>query len=256
MPPHHSVFRICKDRRQPLGAIPAQLWPFPCNNARDVNVLAISAHPDDETLGCGGTLLKHRDQGDPIFWVIATVCHQPQWSAEMIERKALEVDRVARAYNAHPFRLGFLNAQLDRVSVGELMKPIERIVDEVRPEVVYVLHGGDIHTDHHALFTAAMSVLKPFYMVRRGVRRVLSYETLSSTDAAPSGGGRMFLPNVFSDITGYLDEKLDVMRMYETEIHLEPMPRSPSAIRALARVRGATISTEYAEAFTLVRELI
>lgn len=220
-----------------------------------MNVLAISAHPDDETLGCGGTLLKHRDRGDAIFWIIATVCHEPQWSAATIERKAAEVDQVARAYAAQPFRLGFPNAQLDRIAVGELMKPIERIVDEVRPEVVYVLHGGDIHTDHHALFTATMSVLKPFYMLKRGVRRVLSYETLSSTDAAPSGAARVFLPNVYSDVTDYLDRKLEVMGMYQTEIQAEPMPRSPSAIRALARYRGATISTTYAEAFTLVREL-
>ena len=221
-----------------------------------MNVLAISAHPDDETLGCGGTLLKHRDNGDAIFWTVATVCHEPQWSAEVIERKAVEVQRVADAYHATLFKLGFLNAQLDKVPVGELMKPIEKIVDDVRPEIVYLLHGGDIHTDHYSLFNASMSVLKPFYMKRRGVRRVLSYETLSSTDAAPTGGGgRMFLPNAFSDITSHVDEKVAIMGMYETEIHAEPMPRSPSAIRALARFRGSTISTEYAEAFSLVREL-
>ena len=222
---------------------------------RRMNVLVISAHPDDETLGCGGTLLKHAAAGDSIFWIIATVCHQPQWTAEVIERKAVEVDRVAAAYPAKRIKLGFLNARLDTIGIGELMKPIEQAVDEIRPEVVYVLHGGDIHTDHYALFTASMSVLKPFYMMRRGIRRVLGYETLSSTDAAPARGERVFMPNVFSDITPYIDRKLDIMRMYETEIHPEPMPRSPSAIRALARYRGATISAEYAEAFMLLREL-
>jgi LmbE family N-acetylglucosaminyl deacetylase len=221
-----------------------------------MNVLAISAHPDDETLGCGGTLLKHRNAGDSLFWIIATVCHEPQWSAETIERKAVEVERVAKAYGAQCFKLGFLNARLDTVAVGELMKPIEGLVDDIRPEVVYVLHGGDIHTDHHALSLAVMSVLKPFYMMRRGVRRVLGYETLSSTDAAPPGAGRMFVPNIYSDITPHLEEKLDIMRLYETEIHAEPMPRSPSAIRALARFRGSTINTEYAEAFALIRELM
>jgi len=221
-----------------------------------MNVLAVSAHPDDETLGCGGTLLKHRAAGDKLFWVIATVCHEPQWPAAVIERKAAEVDRVAAAYEAQPFKLGFLNARLDTVPVGDLMRPIETLVDDIKPEIVYLLHGGDIHTDHHALSIAMMSVLKPFYMMRRGVRRVLGYETLSSTDAAPPGAGRMFVPNVFSDITPYLERKLDIMRLYETEIQAEPMPRSPSAIRALARFRGSTINTEYAEAFALIRELI
>jgi LmbE family N-acetylglucosaminyl deacetylase len=220
-----------------------------------MNVLAISAHPDDETLGCGGTLLKHRAAGDNIYWIITTVCHEPQWSREVIERKAVEVDRVAEAYGAERFKLGFPNARLDTVAIGELMRPVEEVVAKVRPEVVYLLHGGDIHTDHYALFTASMSVLKPFYMRERGIKRVLGYETLSSTDAAPARGERVFMPNVFSDITPWLEKKIDVMRLYETEIHKEPMPRSPSAIRALARFRGSTINTEYAEAFTLLREL-
>jgi LmbE family N-acetylglucosaminyl deacetylase len=220
-----------------------------------VNVLAISAHPDDETLGCGGTLLKHGAAGDSIFWIVATVCHEPQWCREVIARKAVEVDRVAAAYGADLIKLGFLNARLDTVATGDLMKPIEQVVDDIKPEIVYLLHGGDIHTDHCHLFTAAMSVLKPFYMTRRGVRRVLGYETLSSTDAAPQRADRMFMPNVFSDITPYMDRKLDIMRLYESEIHAEPMPRCPSAIRALGRLRGATISAEYAEAFTMVREL-
>ena len=221
-----------------------------------MNVLAISAHPDDETLGCGGTLLKHREDGDSIFWIIATVCHEPQWSAELIRRKACEVEKVARAYNAQFFKFGLPNARLDTIPIGDLMKPIEQVVEQVRPEVVYLLHAGDIHTDHFALSTAAMSVLKPFYMRKRGVRRVLGFETLSSTDAAPQRGDRMFMPNVFSDITPYMDRKIDVMRLYESEIHAEPMPRSPSAIRALARLRGATIATDYAEAFTLIREVM
>lgn len=221
-----------------------------------MNVLAIAAHPDDETLGCGGTLLKHADAGDAIFWIVATVCHEPQWCAETVARKAIEVDRVASAYGAELIKLGFPNARLDTVATADLMAPIECAVDRIRPEVIYLLHGGDIHTDHGHLATAAMAVLKPFYMTRRGVRRILGYETLSSTDAAPQRSDRMFMPNVFSDITPFIDRKLDVMRLYATEIHAEPMPRSPSAIRALARLRGATISVDYAEAFTLIREIL
>jgi len=224
-------------------------------SATAVNVLAICAHPDDETLGCGGTLLKHGERGDAIFWLITTVCHEPQWSASLIDRKAEEVERVAAAYGARHVKLGLPNARLDTVPVGDLMKPIERCIDDIRPEVVYVVSGGDIHTDHLAVFNASMSVLKPFYMQRRGVRRVLGYETLSSTDAAPPRSDRAFVPNVFSDITPYIDRKLEVMALYATEVQPEPMPRSASAIRALARFRGSTISAEYAEAFTLIREV-
>jgi LmbE family N-acetylglucosaminyl deacetylase len=221
------------------------------------NVLVLSAHPDDETLGCGGTLLKHQAAGDHLYWSVATVCHEPQWSAELIKRKSCEVDRVAEAFGVKKvWRLGFPNARLDTVATADIMEKLNEVVKASQPEVVYVLHGGDIHTDHYALFTAAMSVLKPFYMARLGVKRVLCYETLSSSDAAPPRWERAFVPNMFSEITPYIDRKIEIMQMYESEIHEDPMPRGPSAIRALARYRGAIISREYAEAFTLVRELM
>jgi LmbE family N-acetylglucosaminyl deacetylase len=93
-------------------------------------------------------------------------------------------------------------------------------------------------------------------MAQLGVHRVLTYETLSSTDAAPNTPGRSFLPTVFSDITSFCDQKLEIMSIYQTEIHPDPLPRGPSAIRAQARYRGAAIGVEYAEAFTLIRELV
>jgi LmbE family N-acetylglucosaminyl deacetylase len=222
-----------------------------------MRVLAISAHPDDETLGCGGTLLRHKAQGDQLYWMIATVCWEPRWSRELIERKAHEVEQVADALGVCKcFKLGLPNARLDTVGIGEMMDPIQHVIEETRPELVYLLHAGDIHTDHLALYTATMSVLKPFYMIKRGVKRVLCYETLSSTDAAPPRWDRAFLPNIYADITPYIDRKVEVMEMYGSEIHADPMPRGASAIRALARYRGTTISTEYAEAFMLVREIM
>src|SRR2546422_129955 len=84
----------------------------------------------------GGTLLNHRPGGNSICWIVTTVCHEPQWSAEVIARKACEVDRVARAYGAQLFKLVFPNARLDTIATGDLMKPIEGIVDDIRPEVV------------------------------------------------------------------------------------------------------------------------
>lgn len=219
--------------------------------------LCISVHPDDETLGCGGTLLKHRASGDRLFWLIATQAQEPQWSAEMIRRKDAEVERVADAYGVERyFKLGFPTARLDTVSQADLIERIRDVISEVRPEVVYLVHDGDAHTDHHAVFTASMSALKPFYMVPLGVRRVLCYEVLSSTEAAPPQLDRAFIPNVFNDITPYIEGKIKIMGLYETEAQPDPFPRGPSAIRALARYRGATIGVEYAEAFTLVRELM
>lgn len=221
-----------------------------------VTVLAISAHPDDETLGVGGRLLAHRAAGDRIAWLIATRALGEKWNEDDRTRKSLEIDRVAQAYGvSERFELGLPSTTLDRIASNALIDGIGAAVAKVRPEIVYLIHGGDVHTDHRAVFTAAMSVLKPFHMARLGVRRVLCYETLSSTDAAPACSGDPFLPNVFWDVSNWIDRKIEIMEMYASERQPDPMPRGPSAIRALARLRGATVGLDYAEAGMLIREV-
>jgi len=221
-----------------------------------MKVLVISVHPDDETLGCGGTMLKHVAAGDELYWFIATQTHEPQWDKATIAAKAVEVETVAAAYGVREFhKLGLPTTQLDALPLDRMINGIRNFVARVCPEVIYLIHGGDIHTDHHAIFTAALSVLKPFYMQKLGVRRVLSYEILSSTEAAPALLHRHFAPNVFIDISPYLERKIEIMNLYTSELHADPLPRGPGAIRALARFRGATIATDYAEAFMLIREV-
>lgn len=219
-----------------------------------MNVLVIAAHPDDETLGCGGTLLKHREAGDRVCWLVATDTHPPQWSVEVIAKKAAEVERVARAYAMEEcVKLGLPAARLDTVPQAELIGRIAEAVSRIQPTLIYLVHEGDVHSDHRAVCAAAMSAIKPVSMARLGVRRLLCYETLSSTEAAPSP---RFIPHVFSEITRFIDQKLAVMALYETERQPDPMPRGPSAIRALARCRGATIGVDYAEAFMMIRERV
>ena len=221
------------------------------------NVLVISVHPDDETLGCGGTLLKYHAAGHKLFWLIATKTHEPKWSAEIIERKSTEIEQVAEAYGMEQyFKLGFPTTLLDTVPQVDLIEGIRAVILKVKPQFVYLIHAGDVHTDHHAIFTATMSGLKLFHRNDLGVNRVLSFETLSSTEAAPPVSGRAFVPNVFSDITPYLERKIEIMGLYQTEAHSDPLPRGPSAIRALARYRGAAVGVEYVEAFMLLHEFI
>jgi N-acetylglucosamine malate deacetylase 1 len=222
-----------------------------------MNVLVISAHPDDETLGCGGTLLRHAEQGDSIFWIVATKAIGPHVTPELLSIKALEVENVAKAYGVKKvFKLNLDTTKLDAIPQLELIESIRPVVIEVKPKLVYLVHSGDVHSDHHALFNAVLSVLKPFYMKKFGVSKILSYETLSSTEAAPPFLNRAFLPQICSDITPFIDQKIEIMQMYATEIHKDPMPRGPSAIRALARFRGASIGVEYAECFMLVKEVL
>lgn len=220
-------------------------------------ILAIAAHPDDETLGCGGTLLKWKAAGAELFWLIATEPKEPHWSAETIRCKAAEVESVAEAYGfAQHLQLGFASGELDHMALRDVMGPLGKVVARIKPTTVCVVHGGDIHSDHRTLFAATTSVLKPFRMAELGVRRILSYETLSSTDASVPGiWASGFLVNVFEDISPYLKRKIEIMELYHTEVQAPLLPRSASAIQALARYRGATIGVEYAEAFVLLREV-
>jgi LmbE family N-acetylglucosaminyl deacetylase len=221
-----------------------------------MKVLVISVHPDDETLGCGGTILRHRADGDEVSWLVVTQAHPPQWPAEIVDRKAAEVRRVADAYGmVRTIKLGLPTVRLDTVPQGDLIDSLRKPLAEAAPEIVYLVHDGDVHTDHHAVFQATLCALKPFYTERFGVRRILSYETLSSTEAAPPQWPRAFVPTVYRDITPYIDRKIEIMAMYETESQPDPFPRGPSAIRALARYRGATVGVNYAEAFVLIRDV-
>jgi LmbE family N-acetylglucosaminyl deacetylase len=222
-----------------------------------MNILAISAHPDDETLGCGGTLLRHRAEGDSLHWAIVTQAHTPQWPAEVIERKAEEVKAVATCYSMQSVhRLQLPTTELDAIPFARVIDGLRAAIEQVRPDIVYLPHRGDVNTDHEVVFRAVLSVLKAFYMSNFGVSRILSFETLSSTEAAAPTQSSAFVPNVYMDITPYCDHKLEIMSLYESEAQVDPMPRGPSAIRALARFRGATVDVNYAEAFMLVREVL
>src|SRR5262245_27314628 len=125
-----------------------------------MRVLAICAHPDDETLGCGGTLLKHAAAGDELHWLVGTQAHEPQWSAETVARKSAEVDAVASAYGVEKvYRLGLPTVRLDSIPFDEVIAKVRGVVEEARPEWVYVVHAGDVHSDHRVLHEATLAVL-------------------------------------------------------------------------------------------------
>jgi len=221
-----------------------------------VRILILSAHPDDETIGCGGTMLAHVQRGDDVHWTIVTKATPDRWAPATIRAKEAEVERVARAFGIKDVAwLGLPSTRLTDLPLNEVVDALRQVIERVRPEIVYLVHHGDVHTDHQVVANAAMIVLKAFHMRRLGVRRILAFECLSSTEAAPPFPARAFLPNVYCDITPYLERKLEIMRMFGTEVQDDPLPRGSSAIRALARVRGAAIGVEYAEAFMLVREV-
>ncbi len=221
------------------------------------SVLAVAVHPDDETLGCGGTLLRLAQEGTAIHLLIVTSAHSPAYDAGFIEQQRKQVRDVMAA---HPFITGswsgYETCRLDKCSISDLVKVFGRYLENTRPEWVFLPHHADVHSDHRVVFNAMSALLKPVGMRLYGVNRVLSCETISGTEAAMPIAGNTFLPTVYVDITSTIERKLEITSLYETELQPEPNPRSLSAIRALARYRGASVGVEYAEAFALLRELL
>lgn len=219
-----------------------------------MNILCIAPHADDETLGCGGTLLRHRTEGDSIHWLLVTEPRPPIFSDDFTARRRREVAAVAELYGFDSVQcLGLSAAGLDRLSEGEVVEAMRTAIRTVAPDVVYINHRGDAHSDHRVSHDCAMAALKPF-RTGKAVARILAYETISETDqVAP--GREPFQPNVFVDITDTLERKLAIMGHFVGEVQEPPFPREPGAIRAQARVRGATIACTYAEAFMLLREV-
>jgi len=219
------------------------------------NIMVIATHPDDETLGCGGTLLKLARHGATIHWVLVTAAHKPDYSDEQIATQAEQVENVRQAYSFESLTwLKYPTSRLDTIPFDSLIVALQKCLAQVRPEWVFIPNRSDVHSDHRVVSQALSAVLKPIYMHSLGVNRVLSCEIISETEAAPSLPEFAFLPTVFVDISETFERKMEIMRLYKTEIQPEPLPRSPSAIRAQARFRGATIGVEYSEAFMLIRE--
>ncbi len=218
-------------------------------------ITMISVHPDDETLGCGGTLLRHGAAGDRLSWIIVTAGWEPKHSRELLATKSAEVDRVAQAYQmADVTRLGLPTTRLRELPVEQIVDALGSAIERSQPDTIYTVHAGDVHTDHQAVVEAISIVCKPFRQ-RPRPERILSFETLSSTDAAFADAHRAFVPNLFVDITPHIERKIAIMGMFASEAQPDPQPRAAESIRALARYRGATIGREYAEAFMLIREV-
>jgi len=215
-------------------------------------VLVVAPHPDDETLGCGGTLLRLAEQGAGLAWLIVTGMSSDYSETQRRER-ADSIERVAKAYDFEKvFQLDFPAAGLDVIPMSEMVKSIGNVFADYRPAWLLLPHRGDVHSDHRRVFEACAACSKWFRYP--DIKRVMSYETLSETDAALPGEGSGLQPNVFFDISGHLARKLEIMALYTAECGEFPFPRSAEALTAQARLRGAQCGYSAAEAFMLLKE--
>lgn len=220
------------------------------------SVLVIAPHPDDETLGCGGTLLRHKIEGDSIHWLIATRMDQSiGFSKEQIAHRETQLQSVTDLYGFDSVNtLDFITTRLDEMPMGDVVGSISRVVKNVNPHTIYLPYRGDVHTDHRVVFDAVISCTKWFRYPC--IKRILAYETLSETEFGINPDSNGFRPNVFVDISAYMGIKLKILDTYATELGTFPFPRSVEAIQAQATLRGATAGCTAAEAFMLLKEIL
>ena len=143
------------------------------------NVLVIAPHPDDETLGCGGTLLRHVNQGDNVYWLIGTTIDESQgFSSNSIEIRKSEIQKVAKLFGFSGYKqIKFKTTELDQYPLGELISQIGNYVNEIKPNTLYLPYRNDVHSDHARIFDACMPFTKSFRYPY--VKKIYLYETSS-----------------------------------------------------------------------------
>jgi N-acetylglucosamine malate deacetylase 1 len=221
-----------------------------------MRILTVAAHPDDETLGAGGTMARLAAASHDVHVCIltegVTARHRHVDLQQECAMRACEVLGVSNVVFC-----GLPDQRLDSLPLLDIIAPIEKCVGEIRPDLVLTHFSQDANQDHRAVFAATLVATRP--MADTSVATVLCYETASSTEWAPPFSGSVFSPNLFVDITTTLPVKLDALRAYEHtftgEMQPFPHPRSYQALEANCRRRGSTAGVRAAEAFMLVRHV-
>lgn len=218
------------------------------------DILIISAHPDDETIGMGGTLLKLREAGSVLHWLIVTKGKEPQWSKEFLEEKEHEIVSVASFFGfAETIWLDFPTVALNTVPGGDVAAAISKVIARIRPSIVYAPPKHDVNADHRAVFEATEVAVRS--LPNSPVREFLSYEIPTTTRFGSAEAGTYFLPNYYVDISAQFSRKIDAFKLYRDEIRNFPHPRSLEGLEILAKERGLAIGCEYAEAFQIMKRI-
>lgn len=216
--------------------------------------LVLAPHPDDEVLGCGGTMARLAGAGAAVHVGIVTRADPPAFPADTVaigRREAAAAHRLLGVGQTH--YLDQPAVGLDLVPGAALNRAIGVLVDAVEPDTLFIPFLGDVHVDHQRIFQAAMVAVRPR---RRTIPvRVLAYETLSETNWYAPGITPAFVPDTYVDISDTIEAKLSAFACFASQIRSFPDERSATAIRALAVVRGATVFRKAAEAFMMVRQI-
>ena len=219
-----------------------------------MKTLIFAPHPDDETIGVGGTILKRLKNGDKVGWVIVTSMNPQNYSVSKIQKRKRQISLVNKAFKfSEIFELNFNASMLDDIPVIDLYKKISKTIKNFKPDEIFIPHPSDSHSDHKTVFKAVSSCTKTFRYPY--IKKILCYETLSETGYGlkVKNGTRSFEPNYYIDITKFMKKKTKIARIYSDEFKKHPFPRSIKSIVSNGLIRGAESNFTFAECFELLR---
>lgn len=224
-------------------------------------VLVVAAHPDDEVLGCGGTIAKHTANGDDVSILIigdGVTARYPEDELDgdvainqvnEIKKHCVDASKVLGVNDVSV--LGNHCCRFDRIPLLDIIKSIEEKINEVHPDIIYTHSPHDVNNDHGIVFKAILSATRPIHS-SFCVKTVLTFEVLSSTEW---NFHAQFKPNVYEDISSTMSQKVRAMGAYKSEVREFPHPRSIEAIKNLAAKRGSEVGLKCAECFELIRDI-
>jgi len=221
-------------------------------------ILVVAAHPDDEVLGCGGTIAKHKKNGDEVHVLILAegiTSREEKRSRNVckteLSKLAIDSQKANNILGVDSLILhDYPDNRMDSINILDIVKLVEGYIDQYRPDVIYTHYGTDLNIDHQITNQAVITACRP--VPGHPVKKILFFEVPSSTEWQISGQ-TFFTPNYFMDISTTLEIKLQALEAYVSEMRNWPHSRSIKAVESLAQWRGASIGREAAEAFVLGR---
>lgn len=209
-----------------------------------MNVLVIASHIDDEVIGCGGTIAKHVEMGDQVYVLYIATRQSVRFDQHILKIRKSHARKVSKSLGITQIFFAELPLiMLDSIPQLDIVTEIEKVIYDIKPEIIYCHFHDDINSDHRIVYESTVVWCRP--SKAPFIKKIYLYEVF--------GSSINFVPNYYVNIDNYIDKKLDALCMYTTEIKAQT--RSVETLRAQARYRGAEVNVNYAEAFYLYREV-
>lgn len=219
---------------------------------RYMSALVIAPHPDDEVLGCGATIKAFTNRGISVNLCIVTQTYSPEWSDNFRIQRSKEIVKSSRILKIEQiFSLDFPTVKLDTIPKKQLIDRLSEVVQEIKPNYIFLPHYGDVNLDHRIVNQASMLALRPHLLPEK--HKIMAYETLSETEWG--GPHEPFVPRLYINVGHTIQDKVNAMKSYSSELRSGNHPRSIDSILNLAKIRGSQVGYEYAEAFDVLREV-